>query len=510
MTGPVSTHEHDHDRGRDAHLRDAEVFHATNPVIQAWGLIGATLLAATAVLGYFLAPHGDAAAAPHGSRALPPLWWIGCAPFASFLLAIAILPLIPACAGWWHKNANKLALSLVAAFATLAYVVFSESAPIAAGAATHAIALDFVPFIVLLFALFVISGGVHIEGDFIARPRTTTAILAFGTLIASVVGTTGASVLLIRPLLATISERKYRVHTVVFFIFLVSNIGGTLLPIGDPPLFMGYLRGVPFWWTLTLWKEWATCSAVLLTLYFVIDSVYWKNEPDANKLLDRVRVRSLRVTGTLNLLWLALVVATVAFVDTSRRLPFTDIHPPIYAREVILLLCAGLSMLLTPKKVREANRFSFGAIAEVAAIFVGIFVAMHVPLEVLRSQGDQLGLSTPGHFFWATGLLSSFLDNAPTYVVFLQAADVLTDSLGDVLVTLTDGNQISEPLLTAVSLGAVFMGANTYIGNGPNFMVRSIAEESGVRMPSFFGYMMWSGAILIPLFVVIHWLFLGT
>ncbi|MBL9149115.1 MAG: sodium:proton antiporter [Phycisphaerae bacterium] len=505
MTGPTSTHEDELPTPHAHHGAHAHVYPLHRAFV-AWGWIGCVAVGLVALAAYLPGIKGGDDA--HAPATAPNGWILGCIPFAALLLSIAILPLIPKVADWWHQNLNKLAISLFAAAATLLYLVVAESPGAAAISANHAVMDEFIPFIILLSSLYVICGNINISGDLVAKPRTTTAILAIGAGIASFVGTTGASMLLIRPLLSTISERKYRVHTVVFFIFLVSNIGGTLLPIGDPPLFMGYLKGVPFDWTLTLWKEWAFCVGVLLALYFVIDTILWKREPRAQVVFDRLRVVRVSMSGKRNLVFLALVVLTVAFVDKGKELPIVGVKPFPYVREALLLLYTFLSYVLTPAKVREDNHFSFGAIIEVAVIFVGIFVAMQVPLEVLNANGDKLGITTPGQFFWATGILSSFLDNAPTYVVFLQAAEILTDDTHVHLVTLVDGNQISDALLTAVSLGAVFMGANTYIGNGPNFMVRTIAEQSGVRMPSFFGYMLWSGAILIPLFVLVHVLFL--
>lgn len=467
------------------------------------GAIGTAILAAIALVGVKIAMAPD-----HGGEhpPLPASWVVGSVPFAIILLAIAILPLIPSIAGWWHQNRNKLVVSVVVGIATLVYIAAAVDGPSAALAAKHALVDEFVPFMSLLFALYVVTGGIAIKGDLLARPRTTTAFLAFGGVIASFVGTTGASMLLIRPLLSTISERRYRVHTIVFFIFIVSNIGGTLLPIGDPPLFMGFLRGVPFFWTLVLWKEWLFCLVALLVIHFVIDTYLWRREPIETLLADPLRRTPLTVSGWLNVVWLLLIIAIVAFVDPSKEIPGLGWKPFPHLRELLLLAMAGLSMLLTPKATRTANRFSFGAILEVAAIFVGIFVAMQVPLQVLHEKGSQLGLSTPGQFFWLTGILSSFLDNAPTYVVFFGAAEALPPAADQF--NLIGGSHISQSLLIGISLGAVFMGANTYIGNGPNFMVKSIAEESGLKMPSFFGYMLWSGAILIPLFVLVHWLFL--
>ncbi len=439
---------------------------------------------------------------------LPAAWPLGVLPFVTVLLLIAVFPLIKPLAGWWHHNRNKLAVSVVAAFATLGYLLVAIGSDEVFLTARHALIADFVPFISLLFALFVVTGGIRLEGDLPARPIVTTSFLAVGAVIASVVGTTGASMLLIRPLLATTADRTRKVHTFVFFIFLVANIGGTLLPIGDPPLFMGYLRGVPFEWTLGLWKEWAFCVAALLVVHLVIDFWAWRHEPTHVLIAEPVRRTPLGLRGTINFLYLAIIVAGVATIDPSRAFPGTTWHPFAGLREIVLLGAAGLSLLTTPRGLREANHFTFEAIGEVAAVFLGIFVTMMVPLMVLRQAGPELGLDSPGHFFWATGILSSVLDNAPTYVVFLEAGTSLPVPAGTSAIPLDHGVSIAAPILTAISLGAVFMGANTYIGNGPNFMVRSIAEESGIKMPSFFGYLLWSIGFLVPLFIAVHWLFL--
>jgi Na+/H+ antiporter NhaD/arsenite permease-like protein len=314
--------------------------------------------------------------------------------------------------------------------------------------------------------------------------------------------------LLIRPLLQTNSEREYVRHTVIFFIFLVSNIGGCLLPIGDPPLFLGYLRGVPFVWTFGLWKEWAFCTLLLLTIYFFWDTWVYRKEPPLEHLLDETHIEPLRIRGLLNIFWLVGVVLAVALLVPGKPLPGTAWEVPNFMREALLLLLVGLAWAATPKENREANAFSFEAIFEVAALFIGIFVTMQAPIEILHVKGHELGLISPHQFFWATGTLSSFLDNAPTYVVFFETANAMTTAPGPGVIQLVGGDFISESLLAAISLGAVFMGANTYIGNGPNFMVKSIAEQAGVRMPSFFGYMAYSVCILIPTFLLVTWLFL--
>ncbi|HPZ99791.1 MAG TPA: sodium:proton antiporter, partial [Phycisphaerae bacterium] len=358
-------------------------------------------------------------------------------------------------------------------------------------------------------------GGIILRGDLKATPAANTAFLAAGTFLASFVGTTGASMLFIRPLLQANKGRKYVVHTVIFFIFLVSNIGGSLLPVGDPPLFLGYLRGVPFLWTLGLWPEWLFCSGILLSMYYLLDRRYYTKEPTLGQLRDETRTEPLRVNGALNFVWLLGVVLAVALIVPGKNFPGTNYVIPEettklghYLREIIMLILVGVAWFTSSPQVRRDNDFNFGAIFEVAALFIGIFITMQVPIEILQIKGPNLGLDTPAKFFWATGSLSSFLDNAPTYVVFFSTANAMTHAAGPGILQLVDGNFIRTDLLVAISLGAVFMGANTYIGNGPNFMVKSIAEASGVRMPSFFGYMLWSVGILIPLFILVTFVFL--
>jgi Na+/H+ antiporter NhaD/arsenite permease-like protein len=468
---------------------------------------------------------------------LPPLGWI--APFAALLLCVALLPLIPKIAHWWEHNRNKLIVGLVLGAVTLGHYLargfgvslhdpalvelmrgagshiiehnghpFSgPGLPAAVGALGNAL-FEYVPFVILLFSLYCISGGIAIRGDIPARPLTNTLILAVGAVLASIIGTTGASMLLIRPLLQTNAERKRVAHTVIFFIFIVSNIGGSLLPIGDPPLFLGYLRGVPFFWTLHLWKEWAFVCGVLLIVYFVWDTRLYRREAPADIVRDRTRIQRVHLLGTINFLWLLLVVAVVATMAPGRPLPGTQWETPPFLREVVQLALVGISFATTPRGLRHANRFNFKAIAEVACLFIGIFITMQVPLEILNARGAELGLSRPWQFFWVTGTLSGFLDNAPTYVVFLQTANAMTHAAGPGILQLLDGSYIRQDLLVAVSLGAVFMGAATYIGNGPNFMVKSISEEHGVRMPTFLGYLLYSVAILVPLFVIVTVVFL--
>ena len=447
-------------------------------------------------------------AAHGGHEHAPSLWSV--IPFVGLLLSIAILPLLPATEHWWESNQSRLMVALCFSAVTLTYYLLSYGAGKVAGVLEHAILAEYIPFIVLLFSLYVISGGICLKGDLAAHPSTNTAFLAVGALIASFVGTTGASMLLIRPLLQTNSERKHVRHTVIFFIFLVSNIGGCLLPIGDPPLFLGYLKGVSFLWTLGLWMEWAVMCAVLLVVYFAWDSYAYRSEEAKDIARDETRRVKLSLRGKVNLLWLLGVVLCVALIKPGEEFLGLGFKPFPFMRELCMLGLTGLSLKLTRKQIRRDNRFNYHAILEVAALFIGIFICMQAPIEILRASGASLEplLSSPIRFYWATGALSSFLDNAPTYVVFFETASSMTPVGAAGTVTLAGGGLILENLLIAISLGAVFMGAMTYIGNGPNFMVKSIAEQSGVRMPSFFGYMIYSCGILIPLFLIVTFIFL--
>ncbi len=390
------------------------------------------------------------------------------------LLAIAVFPLwLP---HWWESNRNKLVISALLGLPILA--LYAVRRP----GALLSVAEEYVSFIILLAGLFVISGGILLRGDLAATPPTNTAFLALGSVLASFVGTTGASMLLIRPLLQTNRERTHVRHTVVFFVFLVSNIGGMLTPLGDPPLFLGYLQGVPFTWTFRLWAPWGLQVAALLAIYFVWDTWQYTREPIAALRRDRTRIEPLRLRGTLNIVWLGLVVLTVALL-----------HAPW--REVAIVALAAVSLWRTPRAVRRANGFTAYPMVEVAVLFAGIFLTMLPALELLRLRGGELGVREPWHFFWASGILSSFLDNAPTYLTFL--------ALGQGLGLAREVVDVPHAILAAISVGSVSMGANSYIGNAPNFMVKSIAEEQGVKMPSFFGYMVYSGAILLPLFAVV-------
>jgi Na+/H+ antiporter NhaD/arsenite permease-like protein len=437
-----------------------------------------------------------------------PAWSV--LPFAALLLAIAVLPLIHRTERWWESNRNKFIVSMACGAAALAAIAGTHGAGAAGGAVGHA-AAEFVPFIVLLFSLYVISGGILITGDLRGAPATNTAVLALGAVAANALGTTGASMLLIRPILRANAGRRHRAHVVVFFIFLVSNVGGLLLPIGDPPLFLGYLRGVPFGWTLGLHKEWMAATASLLVLFYFLDAHFARKEGASAEPAAPVESTTrpeIRVAGANNVLWLAGVVLAAAVLVPGRQLGGWTV--PDGAREAAMILCAIASLRTTPPAIREQNRFAYGPIVEVAALFSGLFLAMQPALEILVERGGQLGLASRAGFFWATGGLSSFLDNAPTYLVFADVARAVTpqDAAAAAGATVPfSGGVVDAGLLAAVSCGAVFMGANTYIGNGPNLMVAAIAREDGVRMPTFFGYMLWSGAVLLPLFAALTWVF---
>jgi len=474
--------------------------------------------------GTELIVHPHEAAADHPPREAPHIVWV--LPFVILLGCIAILPLLPRTQHWWESNLHRFYVAAGLGLITLVYYLLLHSSaveghfpahhvvepgegwwqwPLARTIFANAIFHEYVPFIVLLFSLYTISGGIRIEGDLPAHPLTNTAFLGIGGVIASFVGTTGAAMLLIRPLLETNRERKRVAHTVVMFIFIVCNCGGCLLPIGDPPLFLGYLKGVPFFWTLSLWRQWLFVNGALLAIYYLWDHFYHyphETKPDIAK--DEKQVRRLRIAGwKLNGPLLLLIVVCVALLDPSKAIPGTQWHPWLYFREVCQLLLVGISVVAGSHVVRQKNHFTYAAIVEVAALFLGIFICMQPALQILHVHGPNLGLDTPARFYWATGSLSSVLDNAPTYIVFFETAKTLGG--GTLPVT---GGKIDALMLTGISLGAVFMGAMTYIGNGPNFMVKAIAEGKGVKMPSFFGYLRYSFGILLPLLALTAWLFL--
>jgi Na+/H+ antiporter NhaD/arsenite permease-like protein len=454
--------------------------------------------------------HGSAEHSHHGEMgAQLPLWTV--IPFAALLLCIAILPLVAE--HWWHHNSNKaiVACALGALVAIYMLMVWGE-------AGRHDLehkVKEYVSFIILLGALYVISGGIYIRGSLSGTPLANTALIALGTVLASFIGTTGASVLLIRPLLRANKSRRAKSHIVVFFIFLVSNCGGLLTPLGDPPLFLGFLAGVPFLWTMqNLWMHWLVVNVILLVIFNVWDQVMLSREERAragSQLEEAMVHEPVAIEGKLNFLLLAGVVATI-YCSGQFGWPYG-------IQESLMVALSIAAYFTTPATNRTANQFTFGPIIEVAVLFIGIFVTMAPALQILNAWGQgnrpDLGpfaLSLPWHFFWATGILSSFLDNAPTYLTLAATAcgmsgvDTSTGGGGYMLAFIEKGPEAAA-ILAAISCGAVFMGANTYIGNGPNFMVKAIAEENGVRMPSFFGYMAYSGVVLIPVFIVVTLIF---
>lgn len=442
-----------------------------------------------------------------------PLW--SALPFAGLLLTLGVMSFIAAnfphstLCKIWESNRNKLLIAL------------GWSIPVILLAASrgnwHPLAesvQDYIAFIVLLFSLFTISGGVYLSGDIRATPFNNVLFLGGGAVLSNIVGTTGASVLLIRPFLRTNSERKVTAHLPVFFIFAVSNIGGCLLPIGDPPLFLGYLKGVPFFWTLQLWMPWLAALVLLLGIFYWMDRRACARETAESMARDIAHVEPIRMHGKPNLILLGGVLAAVIFI-TPGRLAEWGWNRGIasYSREILMLGLTGISFLLTPlhSHARKENQFTFGPIQEVAYLFIGIFITMIPALALLREHSAQFGLAQPWHFFWASGTLSSVLDNAPTYLTFLAAAQGLTaadPSLFPPSPELSHLN-VSGPLLAGVSLGSVFMGSMTYIGNGPNFMVKAIADEWGYKTPDFFNYIIrYSVPVLIPIFVILSLLFL--
>ena len=433
----------------------------------------------------------------HGIIESMPLWLS--IPFVVMLLFIAIGPLF--FEHWWEQNKNKLIISLVLGI-PVAILMIARGL---SHELVHQIMFDYVPFIILLGGLFVITGGIHLQGDIEAKPSINTLFLAIGGILASFMGTTGAAMLLIRPIIKTNAERKFKVHTILFFIAIVANAGGMLTPLGDPPLFLLYLRGAPFEWFFHLAPEWAFVLAVLLVLYYFTDRYYHKKEDVKAIKEDHEHIEPIKLKGNLNFLWLIGVVLSVAFLNQQYLHIVHENHYYGFIREGVILLMAILSLVFTNKKMRYVdNKFTWHPILEVAYLFLGIFITMTPALIYLRENAASFGLTQPFHYFYATGLLSSFLDNAPTAVSFHNLALGMVEPGATGLVA-----NIPEMLLTAISLGAVFFGAMTYIGNGPNFMVKSIAEENKIEMPSFFGYIFkFSLIVLLPVYIITQLIFL--
>ena len=438
-----------------------------------------------------------------------PIWL--CIPFAGLLLCIALLPLIRP--KWWEEHQGLVSAAWIAAMAVTFCLVYGAGKT--AETVLECIVNDYLTFIVLLFGLFCVSGNITMEGDFAGSPRVNVGLLAMGTLLASCIGTTGASMLMVRPVIKMNAWRKRKKHIMVFFIFMVSNMGGCLTPIGDPPLLMGFMRGVPFFWSLKLLPVLLLNMVILLFVFYHLDKRAYRKDiaqgrkPDISK-----PYTEFRIDGMHNLLFIVMIVAavilsgllptTAAFQDAAGNVRGIHLLGEVvftYSAMIeiaLILLAAFLSFRTTRKSIRKRNHFTWGPIREVAVLFIGIFITMQPALMLLKTVGPSLGISQPWQMFWSTGLLSSFLDNTPTYLVFLTTAGTLgfTGGIATSLGTVPAG------VLSAISCGAVFMGANTYIGNAPNFMVKSISEENGVLMPSFFGYILWSVVFLVPVFLI--------
>ena len=437
-------------------------------------------------------------------------WWG--IPFAGLLMSIALLPL--AAPLFWHHHFGKLTAAWALAFLLPCALVFGF--PAAASGAVHAFLAEFIPFILLITALFVVAGGICVRGNLRGTPALNSGLLALGTVLASIMGTTGAAMLMIRPLIRANDNRKHAVHVVVFFIFLVANAGGSLTPLGDPPLFLGFLKGVDFFWTIRhVYLETLFLCVALLAIFFALDSWYFhRKEENLPAPQDPTPDSAIRFEGSVNFLLLAVIVGLVLMSGIWKPgVSFSVYGTPVelqnLVRDIALVAVILVSLFITPQSARSGNEFSWGPIQEVGKLFAGIFITI-VPViamlrageagafaSVIRAVTDSNGQPIDAMYFWATGLLSSFLDNAPTYLVFFNTAG------GDAPALMTT----MASTLAAISCGAVFMGANSYIGNAPNLMVKAIAEERGIKMPSFFGYMAWSCAILLPLFIIMTFIF---
>lgn len=436
-----------------------------------------------------------------------PLWL--CIPFAGLLLCIAVLPLVKP--EWWEKNRLYAVIAWSLLFIIPFAVKFGPSE--ATEIVLECIINDYLTFIVLLFGLFCVAGNIKLEGNLAGNPRVNVLLLTIGTLLSSCLGTTGSSMLLVRPIIQMNSWRKNKTHIMVFFIFLISNIGGCLTPIGDPPLLMGFSRGVPFFWSLRLFPILIINMIILLYVFYKLDMKAYQKDISAGLIPEYQEGEPLiRIKGLHNLIFIAMIVAAVilsgilptVLVDGAGEVLGITIFGevrltlPAIIEIVIILVSAFLSFKTTNAKIRTENHFTWGAIEEVAVLFIGIFITMQPALMILKSAGASLGLTEPFQMFWVTGALSSFLDNTPTYLVFLTTAGAMNFTTG----VSTALGMVPVKMLMAISAGAVFMGANTYIGNAPNFMVKSISDENGIKMPSFFGYIWWSIRFLVPVFIV--------
>jgi Na+/H+ antiporter NhaD/arsenite permease-like protein len=413
------------------------------------------------------------------------------------LLSIAIFPLF--WNHWWEKNRNKLIIAGILSLPIIFFLILNSlSAKL-----VETLIFDYLPFIILLGSLFTITGGIYLSGDIEAKPIINTLFLAIGAVIASVMGTTGAAMLLIRPIIQTNKERDFKIHTILFFIGIVANCGGLLTPLGDPPLFMMYLRGTPFTWFLVLFPEWLVANGLLLLIYFFVDSHFYKKEKPEAITRDKTNIRPIRIEGKLNFIWLLGVVFAVAFLNEQYISLISRSEYYKFIREAAIICMAILSLLFTSHLTRVSNNFTWGPIQEVAYLFLGIFITMIPCILYLEFNAKQLGVNFANQFYYASGTLSSILDNTPTAVTFYSLALGLGKQTSEMVAG------IPYDFMKAISVGAVFFGSMTYIGNGPNFMVKSVAEENNIKMPDFFRYIFkFSLLVLLPVFILIQLIFI--
>jgi Na+/H+ antiporter NhaD/arsenite permease-like protein len=419
-------------------------------------------------------------------------------PFFLLLLSIAIFPLLKE--HFWKRNRHKLFIVLVFSIPVIIYLFFTGLS----NRLFETILFDYIPFIVLIGSLFTITGGIFLSGDIEATPLVNTMFLGIGALLASIMGTTGAAMLLIRPLIQTNKERTLKVHTILFFIAIVANCGGLLSPLGNPPLLILYLRGAPFAWFLNLFGEWLVTNTLLLIIYFIVDSHYHKKEPAEALERDKTNISPLKLRGRINFIFIIGVVLSIAFLNNRYISIISNNHYYSFIRESVIIAMAVLSLLFTPQLIRDSNNFTWEPIKEVGFLFFGIFITMVPCILFLESNAKSIGITAPFQFYYYSGLLSSFLDSAPAALVFHSLALGLKGNQSGLIIA-----GIPELLLRAISVGATLFGGFTYIGNGPNFMVKAVAESSNIKMPGFFGYIFkFSLIVLLPVYILIQILFM--
>jgi Na+/H+ antiporter NhaD/arsenite permease-like protein len=414
------------------------------------------------------------------------------------LLSIALIPLI--WSSFWEKNKNKIITALVFSIPVAVYLLWNGFGI----KLLDSMIFDYIPFLVLIVSVFVVTGGIYVAGDIEAKPSINMLFLGIGAIIASIIGTTGAAMLLIRPLIQTNKDRKFKVHTILFFIAIVANCGGLLTPLGDPPLFLMYLRGANFTWFLKLILPWLFTNGILLFIYFLVDSFYSKKEPLEALMRDKTNILPIKIHGKFNFVWLAGIVLAVAFIN-EQYFPIIRINPYYgFLRESLIFLMALLSYFYTPRFTRISNNFNWNPIIEVAVLFFGIFVTIIPCVLYLDANAVNLGITNPNQFYYYTGLISSFLDSAPAAVMFHS----LAKNLGTLTGVSIAG--ISEEILKGICLASVFFGSMTYIGNGPNFMIKAMAEENNIKMPHFFSYMFkFSLIVLLPIYILVQLIFIS-